>query len=323
MKIFVSRNIRYCAFSLCMAMLAMTTAQALPVDGKLVDATQISLQGGSQSGVQWLAPAVATYKIWLQIPATGTASNAKYRLYLKGNAVGNTQCSSKDALHPCFEVTVNQATHRGKWLLLAQNVGANTLSQWAFAKGGYISVNASNVSASQQLGAAAISFEDMAAELSLGKRYGGGIVFYVDSTGKHGLIAAPTDQSTGLQWYNDGFYSNANADNNAVGKGRSNTAAIVKSQGVGFYAASLCDRLVLNKYSDWFLPSKDELALMYKNIGKAAKAPLANVGKFAARIYWSSSEYDTETAWYQSFADGSQNTYDKYGGFYIRAVRAF
>jgi hypothetical protein len=65
------------------------------------------------------------------------------------------------------------------------------------------------------------------------------------------------------------------------------------------------------------------LALMYKNIGKGSKAPLANVGKFATRIYWSSSEYDTETASYQNFADGSQDKYDKYGGFYVRAVRAF
>jgi hypothetical protein len=308
---------------LCAVCLAAITAQALPVDGKSVGATQISLQGGSLSGVQWLAPAVATYKIWLQIPASATASNAKYRLYLKGNTLGNNQCSSKDALHPCFEVTVNQATHRGKWLLLAQNVGANTLSQWAFAKGGYVSVNASNVRATQQLGVAAISFEDMSAQISLGKLYGGGIVFYVDGTGKHGLVAASTDQSTGLQWYNDGFYSNTNADYNVIGTGKTNTAAIIKSQGIGFYAASLCDRLVLGTYSDWFLPSKNELALMYKNIGKAAKAPLTNIGKFAARIYWSSSEYDTETAWYQSFADGSQNTYDKYGGFYIRAVRAF
>jgi hypothetical protein len=317
----MSSTITRCAFALCMAMLATTNVYALPANGKSVGATQISLQGGSNSSVQWLAPAPSTYKIWLQIPPGSSASNAKYRLYLKGNRPGNRVCPSKDVTHPCFETTINQAANPGKWLLLTQNNAAKTINQWKFAKEGYVSVNASNVSPTQQLGIAAISFEDMAP--GIGKRYGGGIIFYVDRTGKHGLIAAPTDQSTGLQWYNDGFYSNANADKTGVGTGKTNTAAIIKSQGAGFYAATLCNRLVLGSYSDWFLPSKDELALMYKNIGKGAGAPLTNIGKFTTRGYWSSSEYDNESAWYQSFADGSQDKYDKYGGFAVRAVRAF
>ncbi|WP_394754266.1 DUF1566 domain-containing protein [Crenothrix sp.] len=309
------------AFTLYIVILTITTAHALPANGKSVDATQISLQGGSNSSVQWLAPAPSTYKIWLQVPPSSTASNAKYRLYLKGNRPGNRVCTSKDVSHPCFEVTINQAANPGKWLLLAQNNAAKIIDQWKFAKGGYVSVNARNISPAQQLGIAAISFEDRV--LSIGKRYGGGIIFYVDRTGKHGLIAAPTDQSTGLQWYNDGFYSNTHADKTSVGTGKTNTAAIIKSQGVGFYAATLCDRLVLGGYSDWFLPSKNELALMYKNIGKGAAAQLTNIGKFTTRGYWSSSEYNNESAWYQSFADGHQDKYDKYGGFAVRAVRAF
>lgn len=311
---------------LCVPYMLITTisfAQALPANGKSVGAAQISLQGGSNSRVQWLAPSATTYKIWLQIPANSTASNAKYQLYLKGNAAANSVCSSKNKRQPCFEITINQAAHQGKWLLLTQQSAGQLINQWAFAKGGYVSVNASNVRTNQQLGTAAISFEDMVVGVNIGKRYGGGLVFYVNNTGKHGLIAAATDQSTGLQWYNDGFYSNANADNNAIGAGKTNTAAIIKSQGVGFYAASLCDRLILNKYNDWVLPSKDELALMYKNIGKGAVGSLKNIGKFSSRGYWSSSEYDNESAWYQSFANGGQDKYDKYGGFAVRAVRAF
>lgn len=306
-----------------MVFLFTATAQALPANGKSVGATQISLQGGSHSNVQWLSPSPSMYKVWLQIPTGSTASNAKYRLYPKGNTLANNSCSSKDTMHPCVEINVNQAANQGKWLLLTQPSGTKIVDRWTFAKAGYVSVNASNVSSTQQVGAAAISFEDVAVRLSIGKNYGGGIVFYVDSTGKHGLIAAPKDQSTGLQWYNDGFYSNTGADSTAVSTGKTNTAAIIKNQGAGFYAANLCDRLVLGNYNDWFLPSKDELALMFKNIGVGAAAPLKNIGKFATRGYWSSSEYDSESAWYQSFGDGSQDKYDKYGGFAVRAVRAF
>ena len=312
-------------FAGCVAQWAISTALALPSDGKLVGATHISLQGGSNSGVQWQVPMATTYKVWVQIPATASATNAKYRLYPKGNSPGNPQCSSPGptAWPPCFEVTINQAANKGKWLLLAKKMDAKTLSEWPFFKEGYVSVNARNVSPQQQLGVAAISFEDRMEPISIGKPYAGGIVFYIDGTGKHGLVAAPKDQSTGLQWYNDGFYSNTNANATSVGAGKTNTATIIKNQGVGFYAATACDRLVLEGYGDWYLPSKGELALMYKNIGRGAKLPLANIGKFVDRIYWSSSEYDTETAWYQNFADGSQGKYDKYGGFYVRAVRAF
>ncbi len=308
------------AVALSLSILVCTAAQALPTDGKSVSATQINLQGGSNSSVQWQVPNASTYMVWLQVPKGSTARNARYRLYLKGNVTGNPVCSSTDVIHPCFEVVVNQSANQGKWVLLAQTKNNKTIGQWAFGKGGYVSVNASNINSAEQLGIAAVSFEDRI--LSIGKSYGGGIIFYVDRTGKHGLVAAPRDQSTGLQWYN-GFYSNAHADGTEVGKGQINTTSIIKYQGAGFYAATLCDRLVIGKYSDWFLPSKDELALMYKNIGAGASGPLKNKGNFAARIYWSSSEYDNDTVWHQSFADGKQGTYDKYGGFYVRSVRVF
>ena len=40
----------------------------------------------------------------------------------------------------------------------------------------------------------------------LGNKYGGGIIFYIDASGEHGLIAAPTDQSTGAMWGCKGVY---------------------------------------------------------------------------------------------------------------------
>ena len=150
---------------------------------------------------------------------------------------------------------------------------------------------------------------------AIGMSYGGGIIFYIDGTGQHGLIAATSDQSADIQWYN-GSYIVTGATATAIGTGNANTNTIVAVQGAGSYAASLCANLVLDGYADWYLPSKDELNELYLN--KTA------VGGFASAYYWSSSEYDTTYAWIQTFANGSQNNYyAKANPNYVRAVRAF
>ena len=158
--------------------------------------------------------------------------------------------------------------------------------------------------------------------LSIGDTYQGGIIFYLDASGCHGLIAAPNDQSTGIQWYN-GTYTNTTAFSSCVGCGDGNTSAIVYSQGAGSYAAKTCYDLSLGGYNDWYLPSKYELNLMYQNIGQGNALGLGNVGGFASNLYWSSTENDFNDAWVQDFANGSQNNGIKNLPTYVRAVRAF
>jgi len=92
-------------------------------------------------------------------------------------------------------------------------------------------------------------------------------------------------------------------------------------------AAYLCDALVCGGYDDWFLPSLDELELMYENL------QLFGVGGFMFEPgwfveYWSSSENSADNAWSQTFSvddhpTGSQYATVKYGGLNVRAVRAF
>ncbi|MFP4471446.1 MAG: DUF1566 domain-containing protein [Bacteroidales bacterium] len=82
-------------------------------------------------------------------------------------------------------------------------------------------------------------------------------------------------------------------------------------------AARVCNNLVLNGYNDWFLPSIDELSLMYQNL------KLNGVGDFLGYYYLSSSEYDSEWAWQQDFMGGGQYWAHKYAGKNNRAVRAF
>lgn len=147
----------------------------------------------------------------------------------------------------------------------------------------------------------------------------GGIVFYDkgdDSGGWRFMEAAPSDQSTGIQWYN-GSDTTTGAIATATGTGAMNTSTIVVSQGAGSYAAQLCYDLILGGKDDWFLPSKDDLYMMYINLKQQ------NRGNFASAWYWSSSEDDYPYAWSQSFGAGVQINYAKYGGNSVRAARAF
>ena len=160
------------------------------------------------------------------------------------------------------------------------------------------------------------------AGVAIGDSYGGGIVAYILQSGdpgydaniQHGLIAAATDQSTGIQWFN-GSYVVTGATATAIGTGQANTTAIVEKQGAGSYAAKLCHDLTVGGHNDWFLPSINELDKLYTN--KVA------IGGFADSFYWSSSEYDASNAWYQYFPFGGQHYSTKYGTYRVRAVRAF
>lgn len=146
-----------------------------------------------------------------------------------------------------------------------------------------------------------------------GDTYQGGIAFYFDGAGG-GLVAAPSDQSTGQGW--GGFGTATGATGIAIGTGQSNTTTIVAAIGAGS-AAGLADGLSLNGYSDWFLPSEDELAAMYTNL-KAA-----GLGSFADVFYWASTEASANNARIIDFTDGTFTFAGKSGGNRIRAVRAF
>ena len=142
----------------------------------------------------------------------------------------------------------------------------------------------------------------------------GGKVFYLtDSSGHHGLEAAPVDQAF-APW---GCYGTliSGAQNTAVGTGAANTAAIVAGCAEAGTAAKVAEAYTLNDYTDWYLPSRDELNLLY--------AQKFVVGGFANSYYWSSSEGSSNGAWYQYFDDGDQYSFNKGNPLPVRAVRAF
>jgi hypothetical protein len=127
----------------------------------------------------------------------------------------------------------------------------------------------------------------------VGELWGGGIVFYVNTAGDHGLVAALQDQSAGINYgLADDAYTNPNNHDNA-GK----------------------------VYTDWRMPSRYELNLMYQNLH------LAGLGNFAAAAYWSSSCNDNSLpipGWTVNFSNATQTTISRSNNSVrVRVVRDF
>jgi hypothetical protein len=161
-----------------------------------------------------------------------------------------------------------------------------------------------------------------ASTLAIGQSYGGGIIFWLDASGQHGLIASTADQSTAIQWYN-GTYRYTGTTGDGLYAGEMNTTMIVATQmadnQTGSFAAKICADYSVTvdgvTYGDWYLPSKYELNLLF--LQKDA------VGGFASAYYWSSTEFNDNTAFIQFFNGGYQIHSSKITTYSVRAIHAF
>ena len=158
---------------------------------------------------------------------------------------------------------------------------------------------------------------------AIGDTHQGGIVFYYDGNGG-GLIAAPSDQSSGAAWGCAGTLITG-ADGTAIGTGSQNTSDIVNGEcSTSGIAAKICADYTDGTYTDWFLPSKDELNKMYTNKATINTTATSNSGSdFSTNSYWSSTEDGFWTAWEQHFSNGNQDYDAKDDTYPVRAVRAF
>jgi hypothetical protein len=150
--------------------------------------------------------------------------------------------------------------------------------------------------------------------LAIGMSYAGGIIFDLDSSGQHGLVCAPSDQGA----YPWGCYgTDIPNTSTAMGTGATSTANIVAGCPQRPIAASVCADLVLNGYSDWYLPSIGEVQLMYSRLH------LQGLGGFGGGWYWSSSQASPNYALLMYFNDGDVYINYKNNNLQVRAVRAF
>lgn len=157
-----------------------------------------------------------------------------------------------------------------------------------------------------------------------GKTYEGGLIFYLNTNDGTGLVAHPSDLPTDLP-----FDSRAGTDLTAtgatsqvVGDGASNTTTIINEIGAGNgdYAAKMCDDLNSQGYTTWFLPTLDELDLMYDNLHAAGMGSFSNVD------YWSSSEMTATASWARDFGVSSGQTcaaITKVNTHKVRPVKSF
>jgi len=155
----------------------------------------------------------------------------------------------------------------------------------------------------------------------------GGFIFYVNpnyvADGWRYLEAAPFDQSAGVPW---GCFRRLipGARGTGVGSGRQNTADILAACTEPQSAAALCASLKLNGVTGWFLPSRDELALLYTNLKAAGASDFGARGVADNYSYWASTQQTADMADHIDFADlGRQHYDDKDFPRRVRAVRAF
>lgn len=205
----------------------------------------------------------------------------------------------------------------------------------------------------QQLFSSSPGFPNGWPVAKIGAAYGGGYFAgqIMDGGVKYNLIVAPAatgQNSSGLLWAT--AFSTTGAT--SVSNGPSNTNLL---NSAGFPAAYWCKQLSIGGYTDWYLPAKNELEVLYyylkpdstanytlsgSNANAVAPEPVstnysagspttttvvafqgAGSEAFSVAYYWSSTEYSSSNAWYQQFGDGSQYAVPKNGASYVRAVR--
>ena len=154
----------------------------------------------------------------------------------------------------------------------------------------------------------------------VGEAKQGGIIFYIDESGQHGLAVATVDAGE-QKWLNTDF-KNTTAVRAGIYAGQYNTNLITENQGNGTYAAMVAAEYMGGGFGDWYLPSKEELNVMYQQ--------RASIGMGSnTYTYWTSTEVlapagsTSETAYIQAFSGGVSSTTSKNNVYKIRAIRRF
>jgi trimeric autotransporter adhesin len=318
----------------------VSAANSAPYAGTITGASSVCAGStitlaNTVTGGSWSIAGTAIATVGSTGIVTGVAAGTTTISYTVTNSFGSsyaTKVVTVNALPSAGTITGTATVTAGSTTTLSN---ATTGGAWSSSAAGIATVGSTGVVTGVAAGTATISYTVTntcgsavatrvvtvsAASATVGATYGGGVIAYIYVAGDpgyvagetHGIIAAPSDQSTAIQW---GCYgTTVGGTATALGTGAANTAIVSAACGAGT-AARLCADLVLNGYSDWYLPSKDELQKLYIN--------RSYIGGSTTGNYWSSSEFSAYYAWVIYFASGLTFTYNKDNALYVRAVRAF
>lgn len=191
-------------------------------------------------------------------------------------------------------------------------------------------------------------------DVALGDAVGGG--FYGgkinDGGTEYYLIVAPkaSGENSSKQWKTS---NTGTSGTTSTIDGPSNTSAMISAGAAAHPAADFCDDLSIGGFTDWYMPAKDELEVLYYNLkpsvesndissgtntnavpprnsnytsGNPAQTSVTdfqagNTEPFVTTLYWSSTEFSSAFAFFQNFGSGRQSDNDVDNSFYVRAVR--
>jgi hypothetical protein len=210
----------------------------------------------------------------------------------------------------CWSTSVNPTTSTNKVIM-----GSGTGAYFAtvnppFTKGTIYHVRAYAINSAGTSYGSDIAF----IALAIGDSWGGGKVAYIDASLIHGFIDSGSDQVGGTTWGCSGT-DLAGAAGSTIGTGNQNTLDIEAGCATIGTPADICANLVTGGYSDWYLPSQDELWQIYFN--------RVAIGGFGVINYWSSTEIDALNAIRVRFDSGTITSILKNTMCSVRAIRAF
>ncbi len=161
----------------------------------------------------------------------------------------------------------------------------------------------------------------------IGEIFGGGVIFHLwrDAQGaQHGLIVDLVNLSDSSVWSNVSQLA-VGAGAESLWDGRNNSLAIAAQAGHSSSAASLCLNSTNGGQSDWYLPSNQELNLLWNNLYNVSRALSQIPGSqgFDQVSFWSSTEVYSNQVLSLFFHDGDIGYYGKLESHAVRAIRAF
>ncbi len=250
-------------------------------------------------------------------PVTSITSNSA----VSGGTVSSTGGANVTARGVCWSNTnsnptianslTNSGTGVGTFTSNLQNLNPNTLYYVRAYATNSVGTGYGNV----------VTFTSSPPPLAVGQSYLGGVIGYIYQPGDigyingevHGIIATTSNQSSGITWGCSGISISGTSIN--LGAGSNNTTLIVNGCSTNNIAARLCFNLSSGGYTDWVLPSTNELSRLYTN-------RLA-IGGFNNVSYWTSTQLTSTTARSINFSTGVLNSTTKTSSLYVRAIRYF